>query len=203
MKILLTGYEPFGGETVNPSWEAVKLLQGKKIGGASVAVVQMPVVWNEIDEAFITAIQQHQPDVMVCVGQSGGRNAVAIERIAVNKANGKDNKEVEKVEAAIKEDGPQAYFSTLPIVEMNKAVCEAGVPCYISNSAGLYLCNYIFYAVRHYTEINKLNLKAGFVHIPYIPEQVAVKQRPSKFPSMDLRLVVKALEKMIEVISSA
>ena len=201
MKILLTGYEPFGGETVNPSWEAVKLLQGKKIGGASVAVVQMPVVWNEIDEAFITAIQQHQPDVMVCVGQSGGRNAVAIERIAVNKANGKDNKEVEKVEAAIKEDGPQAYFSTLPIVEMNKAVCEAGVPCYISNSAGLYLCNYIFYAVRHYTEINKLNLKAGFVHIPYIPEQVAVKQRPSKFPSMDLRLVVKALEKMIEVIS--
>ncbi len=203
MKILLTGYEPFGGETINPSWEAVKLLQGKKIGGASVAVVQMPVVWNEIDEAFITAIQQHQPDVMVCVGQSGGRNAVAIERIAVNKANGKDNKEVEKVEAAIKEDGPQAYFSTLPIVEMNKAVCEAGVPCYISNSAGLYLCNYIFYAVRHYTEINKLNLKAGFVHIPYIPEQVAVKQRPSKFPSMDLRLVVKALEKMIEVISSA
>ena len=203
MKILLTGYEPFGGETVNPSWEAVKLLQGKKIGGASVAGVQMPVVWNEIDEAFITAIQQHQPDVMVCVGQSGGRNAVAIERIAVNKANGKDNKEVEKVEAAINEDGPQAYFSTLPIVDMNKAVCEAGVPCYISNSAGLYLCNYIFYAVRHYTEINKLNLKAGFVHIPYIPEQVAVKQRPSKFPSMDLRLVVKALEKMIEVISSA
>ncbi|QOR34073.1 pyroglutamyl-peptidase I [Clostridium sp. 'deep sea'] len=201
MKILLTGYEPFGGESINPSWEAVKQFKGRIVNGAEIAVEEMPVVWNEIDEAYLKAINKHQPDVMICVGQAGGRNAIAIERVAVNRANGKDNKDVEKNEAVVKEDGADAYLSTLPISEMSKAVCEAGIPCYISNTAGLYLCNYIFYSVRHYAEKNNVDLKSVFIHIPYIPEQIAVKARPAKFPSMDLGLVVKALEQMLEVIT--
>ncbi len=200
MKVLLTGYEPFGGEKLNPSWEAVKLLNGKTIGRAVVVAEEMPVVWNDIDSAFEAAINKHQPDVVLCVGQAGGRNAIGIERVAVNRANGKDNNGDERKEAVINSDGPDAYLSTLPIVKMNEAVCAAGVPCYISNSAGLYLCNYIFYAARHYYASRNMEIPTGFVHIPYIPEQVAIKDRPAKFSSMDLRLVVTALTEMIKTL---
>lgn len=201
MKILLTGYEPFGGESINPSWEAVKVLNGRTIAGAEVVSEEMPVVWDDIDAAFKKVIDKHQPDVIISVGQAGGRHAIGIERVAVNRANGKDNKGIARQEALIAAEGPDAYLSTLPIVDMNQAVCAAGVPCYISNSAGLYLCNYIFYAVRHYLETHHSKIPSGFVHIPYIPEQVAVKDRPQKFSSMDLSLVIKALEAMIEVIA--
>ncbi len=201
MKLLLTGYEPFGGEAINPSWEAVKTFANKKINDIEIAVEEMPVEWNQIEDKFIQAYKKHDPDYIICVGQAGGRNAVAIERIALNCSNGKDNEGVIKNEATIKEEGKEAYFSTLPIVKMNKAVKESKIPCYISNSAGLYLCNYIFYIARHFVETNSLDIPAGFVHIPYIPEQVAIKDRPNKYSSMDLSLVINALEEMIKVLN--
>lgn len=201
MKLLLTGYEPFGGESINPSWEAVKTFRNINIGGMEVVAEEMPVEWNQLEEKFIEAVKKHKPDFIICVGQAGGRNAVAIERVAVNRANGKDNEGVNREEQIIKEDGKDAYLSTLPIVEMNKAVKEVKIPSYISNSAGLYLCNYIFYIARHYIENNNLDIPAGFIHIPYIPEQVAIKDRPNKYSSMDLSLVINALEEMIKVLN--
>ncbi|MFP4457421.1 MAG: pyroglutamyl-peptidase I [Clostridia bacterium] len=201
MKLLLTGYEPFGGEEVNPSWEAVKTFKSKNINGIDIVVEEMPVAWNKIEQKFEEAVKTHNPDFIICVGQAGGRNAVAIERIAVNCANGKDNEGINREEQVIKENGKEAYLSTLPIVKMNKAVKEALIPIYISNSAGLYLCNYIFYIARHYIETKGLDIPAGFIHIPYIPEQVAIKDRPNKYSSMDLSLVIKALEEMIKVLN--
>ncbi len=200
MKLLLTGYEPFGGESINPSWEAVKTLRNKNIGGINIVVEEMPVEWNQLEGKFKEAVKNHNPDFIICVGQAGGRNAVAIERVAVNRANGKDNEGVNREEQVIKENGKDAYLSTLPIVKMNKAVKEAKIPSYISNSAGLYLCNYIFYIARYYIESNGLDIPAGFIHIPYIPEQVAIKDRPNKYSSLDLSLVIRALEEMIKVL---
>jgi pyroglutamyl-peptidase len=200
-KLLLTGYEPFGGESINPSWEAVKTFANKKINDIEIVVEEMPVEWNQIEDEFIKAYKKHNPDIIICVGQAGGRNAVALERVAVNCANGKDNDGVIREEQAIKKDGKDAYLSTLPIVKMNDAVKEAKIPCYISNSAGLYLCNYVFYIARYFIETNGLDIPAGFIHIPYIPEQVAIKDRPQKYSSMDLSLVIKALEEMIKVLN--
>lgn len=201
MKLLLTGYEPFGGETINPSYEAVKAFKNKTIKGIDVLVEEMPVAWGKIDEQFEKAVAKHNPDYIICVGQAGGRNAVGIERVAVNCANGKDNEDVLREEQIIRKDGPEAYFSTLPISKMNKLVKESKVPCYISNSAGLYLCNYIFYIARHYVEQNNLNIPVGFIHIPYIPEQVAIKERPQNLASMDLSLIIRALEEMIKALN--
>lgn len=200
MKVLVTGFEPFGGEEINPSWEAAKQLDGKRIGEIEVKALEMPVGWEKIKDAIVSAIEEYQPDAVICVGQAGGRAQIAIERVAVNRANGKDNYDVTRSEDLIAEDGPDAYLSTLPIVEMKNAMCEAGIPAYISNTAGLYLCNCIFYTVRHYIESNGLSTKAGFIHIPYIPEQVARKKSPNT-PSMALNMIVKGLEVAIDQLS--
>lgn len=197
MRVLVTGFEPFGGEKINPSWEAAKQLDGKQIGEIEVKALEMPVGWEKIKEAIISAIEEYQPDAVICVGQAGGRAQIAIERVAVNRANGKDNYDVTRSEDMIVEDGPDAYLSTLPIVEMKNAMCEEGIPAYISNTAGLYLCNCIFYTVRHHIESQGLNIKAGFIHIPYIPEQVAGKKSPNT-PSMALDMIVKGLEVAID-----
>ena len=201
MKILLTGYEPFGGEKINPSWEAVKQLDGKVINGVEVVAEEMPVVWNDIDSEFESAMEKHKPDAVICVGQAGGRTAISLERVAINKTKGKDNVGVTRDEELIREDGESAYFSTLPIQEMETSIRELKVPVHISNTAGLYLCNYIFYAARYFAEKNSLAVPAGFVHIPFIPEQVAVKDQPAKYASMDLSLVVKSLEEMVKVLA--
>lgn len=200
MKVLVTGFEPFGGEEINPSWEAAKQLDGKRIGEIEVKALEMPVGWEKIKDAIVSAIEEYQPDAVICVGQAGGRAQIAIERVAVNRANGMDNYDVTRSEDLIAEDGPDAYLSTLPIVEMKNAMCEAGIPAYISNTAGLYLCNCIFYTVRHYIESNGLSTKAGFIHIPYIPEQVARKKSPNT-PSMALNMIVKGLEVAIDQLS--
>jgi pyroglutamyl-peptidase len=201
MKVLITGYEPFGGEEINPSLEAVKKLNGKIINGIDVVAEEMPVVWNDIDKKFEEAMVKHKPDAVILVGQAGGRTAIALERVAVNRTMGKDNLGVARDEQAIREDGENSYFSTLPILEMLKAIKEDNIPVYISNTAGLYLCNYIFYAARYYMDKHSLDVPVGFVHIPFIPKQVAAKDRPQNFASMDLSLIVKALEKMVEVLA--
>ncbi len=200
-RILLTGFEPFGGETINPSWEAVKTFQGSKINNAEIYVWRLPVVWGEIEKEFAKAVEECQPDIIISVGQAGGRSAIALERVAVNRANGTDNAGELAVEKIIRTDGPEAYLSTLPLKEAEKALHESGVPAYISNSAGLYLCNYVFYIGRHFAEKQGKTIPTGFVHIPFIPAQVVAKERQDRFPSMTLPLIIEALHVIMDVAS--
>lgn len=199
MKVLLTGYEPFGGEAINPALESVKRLHGQTIGGAQVVAVELPVVWEEVMPKFVAALNEHQPDVAISVGQAGGRAKITPEYVGINLMNGKDNAGVTKAFEPIIPGGPDAYFTNLPVVQMVAAMNEAGIPAAVSYTAGTYLCNYLAYAVRHHAVTNNLNLKSCFIHIPYLPEQVIDK--PTNTPSMPLELIVAGLRECIEVVA--
>lgn len=200
MKILLTGYEPFGGETINPALESVKQLHGQTIGGAQVVSVQLPVVWDTVMPAFIAALEEHQPDVVISVGQAGGRAKITPEYIGINLMNGKDNDGVTKVAEPIVPGSADGYFTNLPVVQMVAAMNEAHIPAAVSYTAGTYLCNYLAYAVRHHAVTNNLNLKSCFIHIPYLPEQAVDK--PANTPSMPLETIVAGLRECIKVVAA-
>lgn len=199
MKILLTGYEPFGGETINPALEAVKQLHGQTIGTAQVVAAQLPVVWDAVMPKFIAALEEHQPDVVINVGQAGGRAKITPEYIGINLMNGKDNDGVVKVGEPIAPGSPDGYFTNLPVVQMVAALNQAHIPAAVSYTAGTYLCNYLAYAVRHHAVINNLNLRSCFIHIPYLPEQVVDK--PANTPSMPLVTIVAGLQECIKVVA--
>lgn len=201
MKVLLTGYEPFGGEAINPALESVKRLHGQTIGGAQVVAVELPVVWEEVMPKFVAALNEHQPDVVISVGQAGGRAKITPEYVGINLMNGKDNAGVTKAFEPIIPGGPDAYFTNLPVVQMVAAMNEAGIPAAVSYTAGTYLCNYLAYAVRHHAVTNNLNLKSCFIHIPYLPEQVIDK--PTNTPSMPLETIVAGLRECIKVVALA
>lgn len=201
MKVLLTGYEPFGGEAINPALESVKRLHGQTIGGAQVVAVELPVVWEEVMPKFVAALNEHQPDVAISVGQAGGRAKITPEYVGINLMNGKDNAGVTKAFEPIIPGGPDAYFTNLPVVQMVAAMNEAGIPAAVSYTAGTYLCNYLAYAVRHHAVTNNLNLKSCFIHIPYLPEQVIDK--PTNTPSMPLETIVAGLRECIKVVALA
>ena len=198
MKILLTGYEPFGGETINPALEAVKQLHGQTIAGAKVVCAQLPVVWDTVLPKFIAALNEHQPDVVISIGQAGGRAKITPEYIGINLTNGKDNDGVVRVAEPIAPGAPDGYFTTLPVVQMVAAMNEAKIPAAVSYTAGTYLCNYMAYVARHHIVINNLNIKSGFIHIPYLPEQVTDKS--ANTPSMPLEAIVAGLRECIKVV---
>lgn len=201
MKILLTGYEPFGGEAINPALESVKQLHGQTIAGAQVVAVELPVVWEEVMPKFVAALNEHQPDVVISVGQAGGRAKITPEYVGINLMNGKDNAGDTKVFEPIVPEGPDAYFTNLPVVQMVAAMNETYIPAAVSYTAGTYLCNYLAYAVRHHAVTNNLNLKSCFIHIPYLPEQVIDK--PTATPSMPLETIVAGLKECIKVVALA
>lgn len=201
MKILLTGYEPFGGEAINPALESVKQLHGQTIAGAQVVAAELPVVWDEVLPKFIAALNEHQPDVVISVGQAGGRAKITPEYVGINLMNGKDNAGDTKVFEPIVPEGPDAYFTNLPVVQMVEAMKAAHIPAAVSYTAGTYLCNYLAYAVRHHAVTNNLNLKSCFIHIPYLPEQVIDK--PTNTPSMPLETIVAGLKECIKVVALA
>lgn len=200
MRVLLTGYEPFGGEKVNPSGEAVKLLNGKTIGGVEIVARILPVTWDDAGPLCQQALAEVKPDLILMVGQAGGRTAISVERVAINVQNGKDNNGVPREEAAIVADGPAAYFGNVPVKAMAKAIGEAGIPAVVSNTAGTYLCNHLMYHTLHNVATSGSPLRGTFIHIPYIPEQVVDKPNQA---SMKLADIVKALEVAVEVIVKA
>lgn len=195
MRVLLTGYEPFGGEKINPSGEAVKLLDGKTIGGAQVTARILPVTWDDAGPLCQQAVAEIKPDFVLMVGQAGGRSAISIERVAINVQNGKDNNGVPRDEAAIVPDGPDAYFGTVPVKAIAKAITDAGIPAVVSNTAGTYLCNHLMYTTLRHAATEGQAVRGTFIHIPYLPEQVTDK--PAQ-PSMALADIVRALEVAIE-----
>ena len=172
MKILLTGFEPFGGDERNPSWEAVK---GVADVPADVTLIKkrLPVVFFDAADELMEAIRRERPDAVLCAGLAGGRRAVTVERIAVNLADARipDNAGRAPEDVTLYDAGENAYFATVPIKEIVKAIQEAGIPAAVSNTAGLFVCNNVMYAALFMAAAQGRGMRAGFIHLPYLPEQ--------------------------------
>lgn len=197
MKVLVTGFDPFGGESVNPAYEAVKLLPDA-IAGAEIIKLEIPTVFSKSGPAVEAGIQAHQPDIVLNVGQAGGRASVTVERVGINLAEARipDNNNEQPMDEPLQPDGPAAYFATVPVKAMVKNVREHGIPCNISYSAGTYVCNCVMYNVLHMAATKYPGIRAGFIHVPFADEQVVNK--PGSTPSSSLQTIAKALEYAIE-----
>ncbi|AEH54662.1 pyroglutamyl-peptidase I [Heyndrickxia coagulans] len=196
-KVLLTGFDPFGGDKVNPALEAIKQLDGKNMDGTRIVTQQVPTVFHESIRIAAEAIEREKPDVVICVGQAGGRTQITPERVAINIDDARipDNQHNQPIDDPIAADGPAAYWSTLPIKTITRQLREAGIPAAVSNTAGTFVCNHLFYGVMHHLAKNNIPARAGFIHVPYIPEQTT----ETGAPSMSLETIVKALEIAVSV----
>ena len=198
MKILVTGFDPFGGEKVNPALEAVKSLPSV-IHGAEIRWVEIPTVFYKSAEILETEIVRYQPDVVLCIGQAGGRASLTPERVAINQDDARipDNQGNQPIDTPIRLDGEAAYFSTLPIKAMVQAIKEVGLPATVSNTAGTFVCNHLMYQALYLADKKFPHMRAGFMHIPYMTEQVINKPNTA---SMNLSDIVKGIEAAIGAI---
>lgn len=187
-KLLITGFDPFGGASINPAWEAVKLLPDA-IGDFELTKLEIPTVFGLATEKVLEKAAEVCPDVILCIGQAGGRAAVTPERIGVNIRDAKiaDNAGNQPVGQFVAEEGPAAYFATVPVMAMADAIRAAGLPGQVSNSAGAFVCNDTLYGVLHHYA--GTNVKVGFIHVPWLPEQGS--------PSLPLEQTAQALEAAI------
>lgn len=190
-RILLTGFDPFGGETVNPSWEAVSALHGRRVAGHRIVARQLPTEFAASLKALRRSLREERPAIVLGVGQAGGRSRLSLERVAINVNDARipDNAGAQPVDEPVVAGGPAAYFSTLPIKAMLAALREEGLPAEISNTAGTYVCNHIAYAMAHYTARQR-GVRTGFVHIPFLPDQAVTHAHA---PSMSLEDVRRGL----------
>lgn len=198
MKILVSGFDPFGGEKVNPAIESVKKLPDT-ILGAEIIKLEIPTVIGKSIQKIEEAIELHKPDVVISVGQAGGRTDITVERVGVNVDDCRipDNEGNQPIDEKIVEDGPDAYFVTLPIKAMVEHIQKKGVPASVSNTAGTFICNHVTYGVRHLAETKYPEMRTGFIHIPFLPQQVLDKKG---MPSMELDVIVKGLVAAIEAV---
>lgn len=201
MRILVTGFEPFGQDEVNPSLELLKKLPSQ-ILKADIIKLEVPVVRGKALDKIREAIKEYSPDVVLSVGQFTGRADVSIERIAINidDYSMPDNEGNQPVDEPVIKDAPSAYFMTIPIKAILNKLIENKMPASISNSMGTYLCNHVAYGVANIISQYE-NMKSGFIHIPILPEQAVNK--PTKTPSMSLETSTRAIELVIEAIVEA
>ena len=199
MKLLLTAFDPFGGDAVNPALEAVKLV-ADKIGRFEIVKLEVPTVFRKSIERVAQAIEEEKPDAVLCIGQAGGRFEITPERVAINidDARIKDNEGNQPIDTKIFEDGENAYFTTLPIKAMVEAIREANLPAAVSNTAGTFVCNHLMYGVLYTLAKNYPNIKGGFTHVPFIQEKVA--RRTPVSPYMALEDIKRGLEAAISAI---
>ncbi len=197
MKILLTGFEPFGGEEINPSWMAVKSI-ADTLASDDIFPLLLPVEYYKSVDAAINAVNVFGPDVILSVGQAGGRTCVNFENVAVNIADSDtpDNAGV-IIHTVNRINGPDRLYSTLPLAEMAEAVNKRGFPVKISQNAGRFVCNHVFYGILNYISDHKLDIKAGFAHVPYIPLQTV--KMPDR-PSMSLENITECLNEALSVL---
>ena len=197
MKILVTGFDPFGSEKINPALEAVKKLP-TQISGAEIITLEIPTVFNEVGPIIQQAIQTYQPDLVLNVGQAGGRFNITVEKVAINLADARiaDNQGNQPLDEVIFDDGPTAYFTQLPVKAIVSALNENEIPAAVSYTAGTFVCNYVMYYVQHLISTRYPKIKGGFIHVPYIPAQVVTK--PNQ-PAMNLEDIVKGLELAITI----
>jgi pyroglutamyl-peptidase len=196
--VLLTGFEPFGGELVNPSWEIARALDGWVCEGRTVRAVQLPCAFGDALHTLDDALAAHRPELVMCLGQAGGRAEISIERVALNVDDARipDNLGRQPIDAAVVPEGPPAYFSTLPIKALAHDLRGAGIAAAVSNTAGTFVCNHVFYALMHRlaTTPALAQARGGFVHVPYTPEQVA--ERPGT-PAMALATQVEGIRQAL------
>lgn len=187
MKVLLTGFEPFGGEVLNPSYEAIRNLPGF-IGGAEIVCYEIPTVFKESISRLEKLIKEEEPDIVLCIGQAGGRFEITLERISINIDDARipDNKGNQPIDEAIMEEGEPAYFSNLPIKAMVAGIKKNNIPAAVSNSAGTFVCNHVMYGLLHIIKKYNLNIRGGFMHVPYITQQVIDK---SGVPFMSIDMI--------------
>ena len=195
-KILVTCFDPFDGATVNPSQMAVSELPDE-IEGMKVLKKVIPTVFNKSIDTLYEILKAEKPDAVICVGQAGGRTSITVERVAINLDDARipDNEGVQPIDTAVFADGPTAYFATLPIKAMVKNCNDIGIPAAVSNTAGTFVCNHLMYAACHYAALNQPKLKAGFVHIPFVPQQTTVNQT---LPSMSCADIITGLTSLIK-----
>ena len=176
MKILVTGFDPFGGDTVNPALELIKKLP-EEIDGCEIITLEIPTVFHKSIQKIQQAIEMHKPDAVLSIGQAGGRVDLTVERVGINCDDARipDNEGNSPVDAKIFEDGDDAYLLTLPIKAMVKEIQAAGVPASVSNTAGTFVCNHVAYGAAYLAKKYYPHMKTGFMHIPYLPYQVADK----------------------------
>ena len=192
-KVLLTGFEPFGNATSNPSGEIVR-----QISGDNIVTAILPVAYAQSAERLLSLIEEHKPDVVICLGQAEGRTAITPERIAINLDDARlpDNQGVLRNDVKILEDGPDAYFSTLPVNDIVAAIKAQGIPAAVSLSAGAFLCNHVFYVAQN--KFAGSDVRSGFVHVPLMDSQAA--EFPG-LPTMPLDQMVLAVRAMIDVVA--
>lgn len=190
--ILLTGFEPFEGARVNPSWEVAQALDGERIVDALVQSERLPCVFGEASRQLEALLIKRRPTLVLCLGLAGGRAAVTVERVAINVDDARipDNAGRKPEDVPIVPDGPAAYFSTLPVKAIVQALRGVGIPAAVSDSAGTFVCNHVFYALMHHLVRRLSGSRGGFIHLPYLPEQTL--ERP-ELPSMALTMQVDAV----------
>lgn len=176
MTLLLSGFEPFAGETVNPSWDAIAHLGSGLIAGHQVVTLRLPCVFDHAVSVLQTQMVEIQPAVVLCVGQAGGRSRIGIERVALNVMDAPIPDELgnQPVDVPVIASGPAGYFATIPVKSALARVRNAGIPAEVSNSAGTFVCNAVFYAALHLAEVRALPIKVGFIHVPFSPAQAVL-----------------------------
>ena len=188
--ILLTGFDAFGGDTLNPSWLIVQALHGQRIGGHRVVAAQLPTVFGRSLHQLGALVEAHRPSMVVCLGQAGGRAALSIERVGININDARipDNTGAQPIDTPVVPAGPAAYFANLPVKAMLRSVLRAGVPCEVSQTAGTFVCNHVLYGLMHLLATRgggAAGVRGGFIHVPWLPEQGA--------PHLPLRDMVRGL----------
>ena len=198
MKILVTGFDPFGGEPINPAIESVKRLPDN-IAGAEIIKLEIPTVRKKSLEKIEKAINEHNPDVILSIGQAGGRFDISIERVGINLDDFRipDNEGNQIIDEPIFPDGENSYFVKLPVKAMVQNVQKNNIPASVSYTAGTFVCNHVLYGVLYIIEKKYKGKKSGFIHIPFLPQQVVDKRN---MPSMELDTIVKGLTAAIEAI---
>ena len=193
--VLVTGFEPFGGEDVNPSWEICGRLPAA-IGRARVRTLRVPTRFRRAIEVVTGAIVEHEPRLVILLGQAGGRACLSVERVAINVDDARipDNAGARPVDEPVAPSGPAAYFATVPVKAMAAAIREAGVPAEVSNSAGTFVCNHLFYGVLHFMASTGRPARAGFIHVPWLDSQAVA--RPGE-PAMALATMARGVEAAI------
>ena len=195
---LLTGFEPFGGESINPSWEVARALDGERIGEALVVARQLPCCFGEAAGALRAMLDELQPRWALALGQAAGRSDFSIERVAINVDDARiaDNAGAQPVDVPVVAGGPAAFFATLPIKAMVAGLREAGLPASISQTAGTFVCNHVFYALMHALQARP-DVRAGFMHLPLLPEQAA--RHPAGHASMPLGTLVQGVRRALGI----
>jgi pyroglutamyl-peptidase len=200
--ILLTGFEPFGDSYINPSEKIVKHLNGINIAGQDIHTLILPVDTFQAPVQLINALRQNEPAAVVCLGVALGRPAISIERLAVNLMDFRipDNSGIQVMDQPIIEHGPAALFSTLPVRKIYEGLINRGIPAELSLSAGTYLCNQIMYCLLEYCSHLSSSLPGGFIHLPALPEQAALRQQPT--PSMNFETMLQAVQISLAVVTN-